>query len=64
MQDLHWRPYTVHCSPCLANFTYIVDIEEGADQQLLIKRIPLFKVSKDSSRHSVIRMFRTNKTKT
>ncbi len=43
-QDLHWRPYTTHCSPCLVNYTYIVDIEEGGDQHSLLSRIQMFQV--------------------
>ena len=48
-QDLHWRPYTTHCSPCLVNYTYIVDIEEGGDQHSLLSRIQMFQVSNDKN---------------
>ena len=35
-QNLHWKSYTDHCSPCLINFTYVVHLEQVA-QQMRIK---------------------------
>ena len=36
-QDLHWSLYTEHCSPCLANFTYIVHLEERQEEDLVLR---------------------------
>ena len=35
-QDLHWSLYTTHCSPCLANFTYIVHLENRQEEDLVL----------------------------
>ena len=31
-QDPHWRGYSQQCAPCLANFTYIVHLEEPGEE--------------------------------
>ena len=36
-QDLHWSLYTTHCSPCLANFTYIVHLEDREEEDLVLR---------------------------
>jgi hypothetical protein len=39
-------PITFHCTPCLANFSYIVDVDNMAEQMELIKRTDIVKVSR------------------
>ena len=36
MQDPHWSLYTNHCTPCLANFTYIVHLENKEEEDLVL----------------------------
>ena len=36
LQDLHWALYTSHCSPCLANFTYIIHLENKQEAELVL----------------------------
>ena len=36
MQDPHWASYTKHCSPCVSNFTYIVHLEAGVEEELVL----------------------------
>ena len=36
VQDPHWSLYTDHCSPCLTNFTFIVQMDtEGEMRRML-----------------------------
>jgi hypothetical protein len=39
-------PITFHCTPCLANFSYIVDVDNMAEQVELIKRTDIVKVAR------------------
>jgi hypothetical protein len=39
-------PITFHCTPCLANFSYIVDVDNMAEQMELIKRTDIVKVGR------------------
>ena len=35
-QNQHWSLYSSHCSPCLANYTYILHQEDRREQELLL----------------------------
>ena len=37
IKDAHWRSYTGHCSPCLANFTHLVHLEEEGEEHWLLR---------------------------
>ena len=40
-QDPHWRGYSQQCAPCLANFTYIVHLEQAGEEGWLLGRTGL-----------------------
>ena len=37
LQDQHWSLYTSHCSPCLANYTYILQQEDRREEELVLR---------------------------
>ena len=40
----HWRPYYLHCSPCLGNWTTIVKLEETAEMNYLMEMTGLSRI--------------------
>ena len=40
-QDPHWRGYSQQCAPCLANFTYIIHLEQPGEEGWVLGRTGL-----------------------
>ena len=36
-QNQHWSLYSSHCSPCLANYTYILQQEDRREEELVLR---------------------------
>ena len=41
MQDPHWTLYTDHCSPCLTNYTLVVQTDGPGEQEAALTRLGL-----------------------
>ena len=50
--DRHWALYSRQCSPCLANFTYVVELEREGEEEAVLRLTGLSQLAAARPRHA------------